>query len=305
MGKKRKKSEDDPGPPPKEYRVLKCRWSRILRHVIREDGSVLDIDGPVQSVVTRMNALTTHALLLTKHYCLHLFSTGQELPILDRSFYMAAMKAMIPGLLEPKSTKKEQPQIVRDLVAFHKSHYLATVPEGDREHYGFALTQCMGYAATQMVTNLENNIREHFLDHLETFVRFVLEQSGEIDSSKLKSTTYAVKNQMVKYVSTLACVEKHVPQIIPLNEKKIGDKKRNVAYDLKCSPLRYLPGMIFMARYIEQHGKDCVRLRNVFPLKTDLVPGAICRHIYPRKTVCGREKQRSVGYTSIIRGQVS
>jgi hypothetical protein len=61
------------------------------------------------------------------------------------------------------------PQQLKELTLFYKNHYKSTCDEKEILYYD-KMSYILAYEAIDMITNIENNIREHFIQHLNKFV---------------------------------------------------------------------------------------------------------------------------------------
>ena len=119
----------------------------------------------------------------------------------------------------------------------------------------------------------ENNIKEHFIEYLERYVnimwkkKFLTQKIKNIKKTKREReyTIHQLNNQLRKIKYDLLNVEnnnfkskdfyhkwiaKQKTNILPNREFK----KDNIYYDIQCSPMDYLPCMIFMMNEIEKEG---------------------------------------------------
>ena len=115
-----------------------------------------------------------------------------------------------------------------------------------------------------MVTNIKNNISEHFLSHLAKFVHITFNFKGLIQNindtvenkqlrKELKSMMYKelnkIINDIVSFNDTLTSKNSYHKWIKEQRKKMFPYKNscyKNVYYDLKSNPLDYLYAMFYI-----------------------------------------------------------
>ena len=133
----------------------------------------------------------------------------------------------------------------------------------------------------------ENNVKLHFVEYVERYVnvvwkkKFLIEKIRKIVKTKkdrdsrirsLCNDLRKIKNDILNIGSEYKS-KKFYHEWINEQKKFILPnkifKKDSIFYDLKCSPLDYLPSMIFMMKRVES--EEC-SVYNVFPMRTNIVP---------------------------------
>jgi hypothetical protein len=114
----------------------------------------------------------------------------------------------------------------------------------------------IGYTATAILTCLETNIKTHFAKHLKRFINIQFEKENQTKEERqqlykntksifddLMNNTYKTENEYKLWKDTNKLF------LIP-------DKiKKNVYYDLECSPQHYLFPLIYMSLKLEEKEK--------------------------------------------------
>lgn len=145
---------------------------------------------------------------------------------------------------------------------------------------GKNLSQIFSYNCTQIITNVENNIKEHFFEYLNKFVNesFKNEHNELLDSlagkqrtdkkNELKSELAQVKRDLIE--NTNLSAEKY-REWININRPIILPNTNESSYehDIKVNPQNYLKYMIVMNQLLEKNQLKCFQF---FPLRTDIVP---------------------------------
>jgi hypothetical protein len=134
--------------------------------------------------------------------------------------------------------------------------------------------------ATDMLTNVENNIKLHFISYVKRFVNssFRKEHNNIIENAEKNTKTqtrkelnkdlYDIKEDLLN--NTLSSneryhewINKHRKNIFPT------EYTNSYEYDIDCNPQKYLKYMIYMCLELEQLE---VKSFQFFPLRTDIIP---------------------------------
>ena len=173
------------------------------------------------------------------------------------------------------------------LTAFYQEHYQPTI-QSDKLDYTY-LNNVLEYLTEDIQTMYENNIQLHYVDYVERFVNVVWKQKYLTDKIRKLGKTKAEREQRIhKLNKTLrsikvdllnvenkeykspsfyhAWITQQKQHILPTKEKFQKDR---IAYDLKCSPMDYLPCMLYMMKHVEVSGET---IQNVFPLRSSILP---------------------------------
>jgi hypothetical protein len=141
------------------------------------------------------------------------------------------------------------PEQLKTLTTFYKEHYSKTIIDGENLYYD-KLSYILAYEAIDMITNSNNNIQEHFIDHLHKYVNIVFDvkkQRDEITKAnkdkKLRKQLHKalyedinkVKKDLVSF-DTLTSNEKYhkwiIEQRIKLFPNKNKFEENNIYYEL-------------------------------------------------------------------------
>ena len=159
-----------------------------------------------------------------------------------------------------------------------------------QEELGFTnSTQVFQYIARDIVKDFENNIKLHFVEHVERFLGVLYkkkERLAELDKEGRKqlytelrtvrdfilvhedSSQEAKRSRRTSTESPWqppAVLREHLEFIIPQRPFQKG----SVYYDIQCTPQEYFPCLVYMMRWVELQG-ECIP--NLFPLRTSIVP---------------------------------
>ncbi len=178
-------------------------------------------------------------------------------------------------------------QLSEDLKLFYDNHYQYLIEIKEEKQNIRGLKNCIDYMITDMITDLENNIKMRYSNHVKKFTNCFFEIESKREEFKNSEEKSNILNPLYKksrdMFSDLYEINQnkfksdHDFHKIILEEKlKIFPRRKykeeSIAYDMKCSPQDYIRGMVYMNKFCES--KNCSFL-NVFPLKRSIVPGHI------------------------------
>ena len=147
-----------------DYQSRKCS----LRAVLRGPASVERI----QDAVRRCDTLWIHCLLFIKGFLLNKYEQDPErardLPQVDPTFVLNALRT-VAGVRVNGGSRSAQGQR-QDLRDFYVQHYAPTMPPEEPLTPATHLTQILVYLSKELVVDYENNIKQHWLQHLNLFL---------------------------------------------------------------------------------------------------------------------------------------
>ena len=293
---KTKKNEED------NFDYMKTNKDNINN--IIKDTTILPI---IHDLVNRTNKIVIHSYQFIKLYCIFCYDNQRSFPIIDKEFICDVFKVVT----QRKSNKggytdKTMPDSLRVLYDFYHQHYFTTTITDDIIYYD-KLPYILAYEAIDMVTNIKNNIQEHFIDHLNKYVHLVFkvkEKSAQITKEnkdkvirkELHKQLYDEINKVKKDLISLEepqSIEKYHSWIKEqrnfLYPNKTEFENNNIHYDLKSKTLDYLVSMFYLSRQFELLNDEIIRnnkmsdtkikqirLFNVLPLRTNMIGKNIC-----------------------------
>jgi len=285
----------------KNFDYMKTNKDNI-NNVLRNN----DIKPIIMDLVNRTNKIVIHTYQFLKLYCINRLKNKKSLPIIDKNFICDIFKVITKrddnrGGYLPEN----MPNKLKKLVKFHTKHYLNTCIDDDIVKYD-KLSYVLPYEAIDMVTNINNNIQEHFISHLNKYINIefnLKERLSEITKNtkdktqrkilhkKVYDEINLIKKDMMSFKKRKSDPKYH--KWIKEKRKKIyGEKTRlakdNVAYDIKVRPQFYLKGMFYINSKFEKYNKKIlgenirlenlglspikeIRLFNVLPLRTNII----------------------------------
>ena len=155
--------------------------------------------------------------------------------------------------------------------------------------------QILQYVAVEVVKDYENNIKLHFVDHLDRFLKVLFKQKETLAVLKLEGPEQAKEGRKrffdrlkrakeflliqpetikpTKRARVVTSRANEVDELLRLHARFLVPqrtfKKGNVHYDIKCSPQDYLPCLVYMMRWVETQGAV---IPNIFPLRSSIIP---------------------------------
>ena len=235
--------------PPDKYKTLKCSPDSLLK--FNNNSSI------IFDAVVRTHKLTIHVYQFIRLWLLQKYHNNEELPILTTKLIKLVYKVLSIESSGPKSKNS----YYNELLEFYDTHYkqLNRFNKLDASH----LSQIIGYSCTDILTNIENNIKLNYIKYINRFVN----SSFSKDSKK---GLYQIKKDIQE--NTLLSNEKyhnwinlHKFNIIPITI----NNKYTLQHDLDYNPQFYLSRMIYMCKELENNNTKSFQF---FPLRNDIIP---------------------------------
>lgn len=268
------------------------------------DQSILPI---INDLVIRVNEIVIHTYQFLKLYCLHLYHDNQSLPYIDKEYICDIFKVVTQRKCNSGGyTDGNMPIQLKTLKQFYNLHYKTTINANEILYYD-GLPYILAYEAIDMITNINNNIQMHFIDHLNKYVNIMFDvkkKAGEITKNtpdkiirkELHKQLYdefkKVKKDLITFTDFTSDEKYHDwinKQQSKLFPNKTSFDKDSVHYDIKSNTQDYLISMFYISNEIEkmnsiiindniQHGtkNKFIRQFNVLPMRTNIIPKNIC-----------------------------
>lgn len=236
----------------------------------------------IKEAVDMSNKITIHVTLFLKMYLLNSYDKNGNIPKVNRNLCVNIMKVIceesnrvVGEELKNKGRKPSQNTIYLkdELRKFYKDHYEPNWIKKESLSYKNMNTM-MDYGFDKLVTNYENNIKQHFVEHVERFVNVMMKKKerlnefeSDIEKKKFLEKLRKIKNGVLerKTDDIPECFLDHLPFIIPQRSLE----RECVKYDLQVHPQDYLPCMIYMGKKIELDGESVFK---VFPIRNNIIP---------------------------------
>ena len=281
--KQKKKKEDN-------YDFMKTVKDNI-KNIIKDDSTTSIIN----VLATKTNKIVIHSYQFIKLYCLDLFKNNKPFPKINKEFICDVFKVItIRKCGSGGYTDEKMPQQLKDLTLFYKDHYKSTCDEKEILYYD-KMSYILAYEAIDMITNIENNIREHFIQHLNKFVNISFKLKNNMDKitkeikdkelrkqqkKELYNEIKKVKDDILSFDELNSDIKYHTwikeqKNFLLPNKNKFD--KNSIMYDIKSNPIDYLKSMIYIGTELEkvydlEIEYHTLHLFNVLPLRTNIVP---------------------------------
>lgn len=265
-------------PPEDFFKGIKLSLKSVLKHP--------DINTPkITNAVIQCNKIVINVLLFMKLYLLNYYDTYNALPVIDKVFVNSCMKIMCNEKPQGRPPKKEIKELKDTLTAFYKTEFEPLIQKETLEYTH--MNTILDYLTIDILTMYENNIKNHFVEYVERYVNVVWKKKFIV--SKIRKMNIAKKekdakinklcNQLRKIKNDLLNVEttqykSHSSYHTWINQQKqlvipVKTFKKNLYYDLQCSPMDYFQCMIKMMKRVE---KEEQTICNVFPMRNEIIP---------------------------------
>ena len=176
-------------------KVIKTSVSKIIKNGETKHGlKYLDI---IQDTVYRTNKIVFHTYNFLKLYILHLYENNIKIPDIDSQFIANIMSVV--SIAKTKAGSKcsgKSNALRKNLNNFFNKYYIKTIDKKDLPS-SFLLFQNLKYERVDMITNIKNNIQEHFIKHLEKFIKIKMKLKKR--SSDIKNLKISQEERKIKY----------------------------------------------------------------------------------------------------------
>jgi hypothetical protein len=165
-----------------------------IKNIIR-DEKILSI---INDITIRTNKIVIHSYQFLKLYLLHLYENNQPFPILDKEYICDIFKVITKRKCNSGGyTDETMPEQLKTLTNFYKNHYSLTIANNEILYYD-KLPYILAYEAIDMITNINNNIQEHFIDHLNKYVNIVFDIKAKRDEITKNNKDKEIRKQLHK-----------------------------------------------------------------------------------------------------------
>lgn len=258
-----------------------------LKSIARNQSSIEIFD----KIVCRANRLIIITYQFLKAYALYRFHNDNYVPIYDKQFIVLVMKTIGYTDNNTKEFGSKSQMIINDLRSFKDKIFDPLVSDYDLPYDH--LTQMIEYEAGIIETCIRNHIQEHFSDMVKRYVNILVDKQAHIDG---KSKKWAIKNfnklknDILNQTNTCHKSLNHVKKYF--NDKilcdfkiveslKVMAKRSDKKMDYQLHLLKLLIRMsidgenICRSRQSPEDSNRQVKVINAFPLRTNIIPGAI------------------------------
>lgn len=256
----------------------------------------------INQMAIRINKIVIHSYFFIKMYFIYLYDNNISFPLVDEDFikFVFTIVTVRDEKRGQTSYDKFSP-LMKHMTEFFNIYYKPTM-NGEIIKYD-KLSYSLAYEAIDMVTNINNNIKEHFITHFNKLVNQEFNSRHKKNMiKKLPSKTKLQKdkkkqkhkelNHMLKLIKNdilsnplqkasdshnFESDEKKWKWIIEQRNNIIPDKlefqEGSINYDLKVNPQDYLKSLIYIGKTLEKKNsyKEKADLFNFLPLRTNCI----------------------------------
>lgn len=250
----------------KEKHDLMITNKTPLKNICKNNELIAIINNNVYTI----NKIVIQTYQFLNLYLIDKYNRKENFPELDDIF----IKAIFDTITTRQTTSGKPPsettkEILDELKNFYNNQYERCINNDDvqdRTKLNFSLA----YEAISIITNINNNITEHFIDYVNKFVNISLglnnliksiNDNKQIDKNEKKNQRdkiygefRQIKKDIVKLTNEFESdkkyhewINKHKKYII----RKDSFKKNDLNYDLVCNPQDYLKSLYYMNNELE------------------------------------------------------
>jgi len=264
--------------PPDKYITVKCVLDKIIiddkpDNELKKD----DIKTILNDTCFRTNQIVIHTYQFLRLWILYRYHNKLDIPIITEELIRMVMNTLSTKDNRGNKPTDENLKLLEELNKFYQEHYKNLNYENKiNSSY---LSQIINSMATDILTNIENNIKMHFFKYVNRFVNSsfkkinndLLEKAKEGSKTllrkELNKDVYEIKQDLIN--NTLKSNEKY--------HNWINKHKENIFYkdfvnsnefDIQNNPQRYLKSMIYMCLELQKLETKSFQF---FPLRTDII----------------------------------
>jgi len=280
------------------FSIVKCPLKNIVidKKMLKE----------VENAITRVNQIVSLTYQFLNSYLVHCYKNKIEFPKLDETL----IRFIIHSLTYKDNELGPKPDCNPERDSVHNylwEHFINNIYHESDIECRSHLIQCLLFEETGIMTNIENNVREHFVDYVNKLVNAYFDVKGQINvinksriskeikkerRDKVYKEAWIVKNDIKSIDEDFISDEVHHrwikkirKNIIPEHRYPFEDHVKNVTYDVKIDPIAYLPSLYYIVEQLQKinnerreenriNGKDNnneIKLFQVIPQRTDNV----------------------------------
>ena len=266
----------------------------------------------INNIVVMVNKIVIHTYQFLKLYLIHLHDNKKDFPIINEDFIgYIFMVLTIRKCGSGGYTDNTMPKQLKELTKFYNEYYKPLTINDEIIYYD-KLNYVLAYEAIDIEKNINVNISEHFIQHLNKYINIILKVKGKRDKITKDNKDLKIRKEKHKeFTQEINKVKKDLTsfnelesdkkyhkwileqrKLIYVNKKEFEED--NIYYDLKVKPQDYLKSMFYICgelekvyNQIKKHNesikeeddekkKKQIRLFNVIPLRTNIINKNIC-----------------------------
>lgn len=258
--------------PPDKYKTIKCSLKSIVKNELNQTK--------LFDACYRTHQIVIHTYQFLRLWILNKYHNKKEIPIITDDTIKMAFKSLLKDSQGPKP-KGTNLNLYNEFKKLYDDEYKKLNYENKLD--GVNLSQILSYMSIDMLTNIENNIKLHFIKYVNRFVNSsykkqnneLLEKCEKGTKTKLRKELrkelnkdlYEIKQDLLN--NTLNSNKKY-HEWINKHKNNIFPKEFNTSYefDIQNNPQNYIKGMIYICLEIEKLGTKSFQF---FPLRNNTV----------------------------------
>ena len=260
------------------YRSLKTSFASVLK--MPEKREV------IADAVCTVDKIVSNSMMFLKLYLIH---NKNDSPVVTVEFVDTIFKTVCQQTSIGRPPSADMKVLRTKLSAFYDEHFAPLLPQNEPALRYTHLNTVLDYEAVKLVTVFENNIKQHYVEYVESYVNAVWQKTHMIECiRRLRKTKSERETAIRKMMRTLRCIKTDLLNVgtepftshpsyhewIRINKAFVLPAKTNYTkdllyYDIQCSPQDYFPAMMRITSYIETVEK---KNRSVCPLRRSVIP---------------------------------
>ena len=270
--------EEEVNPPTDFFKGIKISLKNVLKHPA--------INSPkITNAVIKCNKIVIQTLMFMKLFLLDHYEKHSSLPTINGEFINSCMKILCNEKPQGRPPKPEIKALKEKLHDFYQTDFQPLIQNEilDYTH----MNTILDYLTIDILTMYGNNIKLHYVEYVERYVNVVWKKSFLVGKIRKMNITKKDKdarinklcNQLRKIKNDLLNVEtvkykSHISYHTWIDAQKqiiipVKTFKKNLYYDIQCSPFDYFPCMIRMMNQVETENQT---ISNVFPMRSEVIP---------------------------------
>lgn len=233
------------------YQTIKTSLKSILKDYD-------EVQPELNKLVIKCNDIVGQTYQFIRLFILHKYHNDQKIPEINEKFILYCIKTQ--GIRDNRGKKAKDTNLLEELNNFYETEYQPLI---NKEKYNLKkLSFLLPYLAIQINTSIQNNIKEHFLQHLLRFINITTKDLTEDKSIKFKLKTAILNNKEIPD-EFKKWYDLHKNNIVP------NEIKKSIPYDIKAYPNKFIKCLLYMNGVLEE--KE-VRLFQPLPLRNNIIP---------------------------------
>jgi len=270
--------EEEVNPPTDFFKGIKISLKNVLKHPAINSTKITN-------AVIKCNKIVIQTLMFMKLFLLDHYEKHSSLPTINGEFINSCMKILCNEKPQGRPPKPEIKALKEKLHDFYQTDFQPLIQNEilDYTH----MNTILDYLTIDILTMYGNNIKLHYVEYVERYVNVVWKKSFLVGKIRKMNITKKDKdarinklcNQLRKIKNDLLNVEtvkykSHISYHTWIDAQKqiiipVKTFKKNLYYDIQCSPFDYFPCMIRMMNQVETENQT---ISNVFPMRSEVIP---------------------------------